>query len=86
MCEEEFIKFIESIGFEYNEQYDIYKYKKYNGVDHLDYPIYIIDLYDDHYKFYNGSGCVTYVLDYLTPLEKEFKKELRSIKLKELLR
>ena len=79
----EFKKYIKSIGFKFDGLY--YVYKEYHGVDHLDYPIYIIDLYDDHYKFYNGSGCITYVLDDLSPLEKEFKKELRSIKLKKIL-
>ena len=68
---------ISSIGFTFSCKYFDFRYE---------YKEFKIDLYDDHYKFYNGSGCVTYVLDYLTPLEKEFKKELRSIKLKELLR
>ena len=70
---EEFEKFIESIGFKYN----VYSYL---------YKEYIIDLYEYTYEFYNGSGWVGYDYNDLSPLEKEFKKELRSVKLKELLR
>ena len=74
MNREEFIIFIKSLGFEYNGF--CYRYKNY-----------IIDLYQDHYDLYNGSGWnVKIYLNDLSPLDKEFKKELRRIKLKELLR
>ena len=70
---EEFKKFIKSIGFKFDGLY--YDYKQYS-----------IFVYNRNYYFYNGSGCITYVLDDLTPLEKEFKKELRSIKLNQILK
>ena len=77
MTREEFIKFIESIGFKYNKHKDYYDYKEYG--------IYLLQNNYNYYVFYNGSGCITYVLDDLTPLEKYFKNELRSIKLKNIL-
>ena len=70
-----FRMYIESIGFKHNG-WDYYHYKKYS-----------ISLYTSHYIFSNNSECIYNIkLDDLTPLEKVFKKELRSIKLKELLR
>ena len=81
---EEFKKFIESIGFKYNGHY--YVYKEYHGVDHLDYQIYRIDLYEYFYYFYNGSEWFDNIyLNDLRPIQEHLKKELRSIKLKGLL-
>ena len=71
---EEFKQFIESIGFE-EIIGSYYRYKEFK-----------IDLYKDQYCFHNGSEWCFYALNDLTLLEKYFKKELRSIKLKELLR
>ena len=69
----EFSNFIKSIGFKPSGYY--YRYKGF-----------IIDLSKNDYSFYNGSKWYCNI-DYndLTPF-KVFKKELRSIKLKELLR
>ena len=73
MSKEEFKKYIESIGF----KYDSYSYL---------YKNYQIDLYNNYYNFYNGLNWWWYKdYDDLTDLETIFKKELRSIKLKQLL-
>ena len=71
MSREEFIKFIESIGFKYNKHKDYYDYKEYS-----------IYLYRDHYDFYNGLNW-WWNKDYndLTPL----KQIERSYKLKKIL-
>ena len=73
----DFKKYIESIGFIYDDF--THRYKEYR-----------IDLDYDCYDFYDGSKwwCNKDYKDYndFTPLEKEFKRELRSIKLKQLLR
>ena len=73
MNREEFIIFIISLGFEYNGF--CYRYKNY-----------IIYLYQDHYDLFNGyiDGSIIKLND-LSPLEKYFKNELRSIKLKKIL-
>ena len=73
MNREEFIKLIKYIGFilESNLAYHRYYYKNYE-----------INLYDYIYNFYNGSEWIKSDLNDLSP----FKKELRSIKLKGLLR
>ena len=66
----EFVKLIKSIGF-IKIGYE-YEYKEYR-----------IDLASNYYNFYNGSGWTFHIkLDDLSV----FKKELRSIKLKQLLR
>ena len=76
MTREEFKKYIESIGFKSDTDYGIYSYKEYR-----------IYLYNNYYHFYNGSEWVFYInFDNLTDLETIFKQELRSFKLKELLR
>ena len=73
MSKEEFKKYIESIGF----KYDSYSYL---------YKNYQIDLYNNNYNFYNRSGWALNIsLNNLKPLQKEFKNELRSIKLKKIL-
>ena len=65
--------FIESIGFEFHGI--SYVYKKYK-----------IDLWNDYYNFHNGYEWFYGIdLNDLTLLEKYFKKELRSIKLKNIL-
>ena len=70
----EFIIFIKSIGF------------KYNGHVYYVYKEYRIELYDCYYVFYNGSEWFQFIkLDDLI-LFKVFNQELRSIKLKQLLR
>ena len=80
------------------------EFKKYHGVDLLDFQKYIESIgfkqinayyyYNDHriklhynwYVFYNGSKWFEYYdLNDLSPLENEFKHELRRIKLKQLL-
>ena len=66
----EFEKYIKSIGFKKKLWY--YEYKEYK-----------IDLWNEYYDF---SGKYDIPFTDLTPLEKVFKKELRSIKVKELLR
>ncbi len=74
---EEFIKLIESIGFKY--KYGYYNYKEFE-----------IYLYNDSYVLHNGFGfnqerIISSYCD-LRPIEKYFKKEFRSFKLKLLLR
>ena len=69
-----FKNYIKSIGF--NGAYGGYIYKEYS-----------LYLHADHYSFFDGIDMITFI-DYndLTILEKFFKKELRSIKLKKLLK
>ena len=72
MNKEEFINYIESIGFKYNKYDQFYKYKEYE-----------IFLYQVHYDFYNRSELIYNIdLNDLTPL----KKITRSIKLKQILK
>ena len=69
----DFQKYIESIGFKQSDVF--YRYKGY-----------IINLNYKSYNFYNRSGWALNIsLNNLKPLQKEFKQESRSIKLKELL-
>ena len=72
----DFQKYIESIGFKHNVTDYYHYYKKY-----------IIDLYyDEYYDFFNGSKWIKKIeFNDLALLEKEFKKELRSIKFKKIL-
>ena len=71
MSREEFINYIESIGF------------KYNGHGYYVYKECEIYLWNDHYDFYNRSELIHYIdLNDLTPL----KKITRSIKLKQILK
>ena len=82
MSEEEFIKYIESLGFKnnYGGLYQ-YQYKEFR-ID-----ISPIDIFPSTNHFYNGSEwIVNESFSDLTPLENNFKRELRSIKLKQLLR
>ena len=74
MSREEFKMYIESIGF------------KYNGHGYYVYKEYEINLYIDHYDFNNGSEWVFYINFDIRPFDMYFKRELRSFKLKELLR
>ena len=74
MNREEFKKFIESIGFK-DLKNGNYVYKEY-----------IISLFVKRYEIYISPGWSLYDYNDLKPLEKEFKSELRSIKLKQLLR
>ena len=70
---EEFKKITESIGFK-----DTGYYYRYND--------YIIDFYDEHYDFFNGYKWFgLHAYNDLRHIEKEFKREIRSIKLKGLL-
>ena len=74
---ESFIKLIESIGFEYKSM-GIYYYKEFR-----------IDLYRLYYDFYNErefEWIYDISLNDWTPINKYLKKELRSYKLKALLR
>ncbi len=76
MSNDEFIKLIESIGF-----------KNYTGSNFYGYKGFRIELFKDNYNLWNGSNWVDYIpYTDLTPIENKFKNELRSIKLKELLR
>ena len=70
----EFSNFIKSIGFKPSGFF--YRYKGF-----------IIDLYNNYYNFHNGSKWYCNI-DYnvLRPIDMYFKHELRSIKLKQLLR
>ena len=72
---EEFIMFIESIGFKSIKFNSYYSYKEFE-----------IYLHGVYYILYNGSEriCDFYYND-LTPFDKYFKNELRSIKLKKIL-
>ncbi len=71
---EEFIKLIESIGFKYD--YGYYNYK-----------ICRIDLYDEYYHFNTMDLDTYYYIPYtdIKVLKDYFKKEIRSIKLKNIL-
>ncbi len=75
MSSEEFKILLVSIGFEYNYHFDIYTYKEFS-----------IYVYSNYYHFANGSGWNIYYYNYLDPILVNFKKELRSIKLKQLLK
>ncbi len=71
MNREEFIKYIESIGFEGGSYY-FYSYKDFK-----------ISLYYDHYTFWNGSYWIDDIpFNDLKPL----LKLIRSIKLKSILK
>ena len=71
MNKEEFINYIESIGFVSHDFFiEFYEYKGCS-----------IYLYTNWYNFNIGSGLITYKYNDLTPL----KQFTRSIKLKELL-
>jgi hypothetical protein len=75
MKQEEFKKYIKSIGFN-TIGYNYYQYKEFR-----------IDLhYDYFYYFYIGSEWSGHYYTDLDPIYNNFKNELRSIKLKELLR
>ena len=73
---DEFKKLAESIGFEIDGQY--YSYKKY-----------MLNIFKSHFNFYNGDrwslGNDYYQDLNLTPFKTYFKKEMRSIKLKQIL-
>ncbi len=73
MNEIEFKNYIESIGFSHVNMYSFYKGFK-------------IEFYNDYYHFWNGSKWLFYDYSDLTPINKYFKQELRSIKLGKLLR
>ena len=76
MNQKEFITLIESIGFKFDNYYGFFVYKEF-----------IVSLWDVKYNFYNGSNWHNNIpLNELRPLVKYFKNELRSIKLKQLLR
>ena len=80
MKREDFKLLIESIGFKHNNGYYIFKEFKI-------YLYYSIQYDFFQYDFYNGSEWVLGIsLNDLTPLENNFKNELRSYKLKVLLR
>ena len=73
MNHEEFINYIESIGFENKGMF--YKYKKYK-----------INLMPEYYDFKNVTDWYMLIeLNDITRLENVFKKELISIKLKHLI-
>jgi len=70
---DEFDLLIDLIGFKFNS--GLYEYNEF-----------LIDMWFNHYNFYNGSEWKTYYYDELSIIHNTFKKELRSYKLKHLLR
>ena len=88
MSFEEFEKYIESIGFKYYKKDSNsfrYEYKSHLGLNKYRIDIYY-DIYNGSYDFYNGYKWFgLHAYNDLRHIEKEFKKELRSIKLKGLL-
>ena len=79
-----FITYIKSIGFNkiINKYNNVYVYKNYE-----------INLYTYHYEFYNNKTPILtseyffgFEYEDLKPVMNEFKNELRSIKLKKILR
>ena len=74
MKKEEFKLLIESIGFYSTDGFNYY-YKEFE-----------IYLYNSYYNFYDCSEWDDYNYNNLKPIEECFKRELRSIKLKALLR
>ena len=76
---DEFIKFIKSIGFEYNKINGYYEYKEFR-------IFFKGDIYYNISIFKSGGGILHIPLNDITLLEKEFKREIRSIKLKGLLK
>ena len=76
MSTEEFKQFIESIGFKFNSHNIFYEYKEYR-----------ICLYTGCYHFHDGSEWIVDIpLNNLRSIENYFKQELRSIKLKQILK
>ena len=73
MKKKEFRILIESIGFYGTNKFNYY----YKGFE--------IYLYNNYY-FYKDSEWIYYYYNDLTPLENYFKKDMRSYKLKQLLR
>ena len=81
----DFIKYIKSIGFVLDKMgidslngfiFECYEYKKFK-----------ITVYKSYYDFYSKYEYIgQFYINDLTPIEKEFKRELRSIKLKKLLK
>ena len=74
MNQKEFIELIKSIGFKLNDL-GIYEFKEFK-----------ISLWIYDYNFLNGYEWNRYNYNDLKPIEKHFKNEIRSIKLKELLK
>ena len=68
-------KFIESIGFEISNNGWVYDYKNYN-----------IEFFKDFYYFRGDINYGWFGYYDLKPIQEHFKKELRSIKIKQLLR
>lgn len=82
-----FQKYIESIGFIFSSIYVEYRNDKSFMYEYYEYKIFKIDLHDYFYNFCNGSEWFYDIdLSNLKPLHKEFNQELRSIKLKQILR
>ena len=74
---DKFRKLIETIGFEYvtcNDYITMYRYDKF-----------IIYSMNQEYRFCDGDRWVKYDYDNFEVINKYFKKEIRSIKLKKLL-
>ena len=75
MSEEEFLKYITSIGFKYHDYDLIYECGDYK-----------VSIWGEYYNIYNGYEWIRRNnYNDLNPIEKYLKKELRSIKLKQLL-
>ena len=75
MSRDEFITLIESIGFKHNKIYDYYEYKEFS-----------IELFNDYFDFWDDIVCIRFIsFNNLEHIKNCFKKELRTIKLKQLL-
>ena len=85
MSREEFITYIESIGFKYYKKDSISVRYEYLCLTKYRIDIYR-DIYYDIYDFWNGSEFVQNIhLNDLRLIQECFKKELRSIKLRNIL-
>ena len=77
MIRDEFEKLIRSIGFKYDTIGCYYIYKEF-----------VLYLYDNNYDLHTGNYWISGPndLNNLTPIQEYFKKKLRSIKLKQILK
>ena len=79
-----FQKYIESIGFKISKKIFVYNYNQIQADS--TYNNYKIRIYYNHYTFFSGIIYIgTFILNDLTTFQTYFKKEMRSIKLKQIL-
>lgn len=83
-----FINYINSFGFEFDKMGSLYlTFDKYLYIGNsLNLKRYSIDIFDDHYYLYDPEWVGRYYFNEVKLLDVKFKKELRSIKLKQLLK